>query len=110
MWANLLANAYKFSAKKETPAIEVGADRQDGFWRFRVSDNGIGIDPEYAERIFVLFQRLHSKDTYAGAGIGLALCKKIVDAHHGRIWVQSEPGAGATFHWIVPLAIPATAR
>ncbi len=76
--------------------VPEGAD-----WHFSVSDNGIGIDDGDTERIFVLFQRLHSKDSYSGAGIGLALCKKIVDAHHGRIWVQSDRGGGATFHYLL---------
>ena len=106
LFQNLIANALKFRGD-EPPAVHVGCAREGGEWHFSVSDNGIGIDPADVERIFVLFQRLHSKDAYAGAGIGLALCKKIVDAHHGRMWVQSERGAGATFHWLVPAAMPA---
>ena len=108
LFQNLIGNALKFHGE-ERPAVHVGAVREGGNWHFSVRDNGIGIDAGDAERIFVLFQRLHSKDAYAGAGIGLALCKKIVDAHHGRIWVESETGAGATFHWTVPASIPATA-
>jgi chemotaxis family two-component system sensor kinase Cph1 len=72
-----------------------------------VSDNRIGIDASDAERIFLLFQRLHSKDDYSGAGIGLALCKKIAAAHHGRIWVRSQRGEGATFHCVLPAATAA---
>ncbi len=102
---NLVGNAVKFQGDA-VPVIHVGCERDGAHWHFSVADNGIGIDSGDAERIFVLFQRLHSKDAYAGAGIGLALCKKIVDAHHGRIWVQSAPGAGATFHWLLPAAMP----
>jgi PAS domain S-box-containing protein len=105
LFQNLIGNALKFRGD-EPPLIHLGCTRDgDGNWHFQVRDNGIGIDAGDAERIFVLFQRLHSKDTFPGAGIGLALCKKIVDAHQGRIWVQSEPGAGATFHWLLPAAI-----
>jgi PAS domain S-box-containing protein len=105
LFQNLVGNALKFSGD-ERPAVHLACERANGHWHFSVSDNGIGIDSADAERIFVLFQRLHSKDAYAGAGIGLALCKKIVDAHHGRIWVQSTRGEGATFHWLIPIAIP----
>jgi PAS domain S-box-containing protein len=103
LFQNLIGNALKFRATG-VPVIHIGCARQGTDWHFTVADNGIGIAAADAERIFVLFQRLHSKDEYAGAGIGLALCKKIVDAHGGRMWVQSEPGTGATFHWLLPAA------
>lgn len=98
---NLLGNALKFCSDQR-PQIRIDAVREDEFWHFRVSDNGIGIDPQYAERIFVIFQRLHTRQHYAGTGIGLAICKKIVERAGGRIWVESKPGQGATFHFTIP--------
>lgn len=109
LFQNLIANALKFRGDVP-PVVHLGCAEDGDDWHFWVSDNGIGIADADAERIFVLFQRLHSKDAYAGAGIGLALCKKIVDAHNGRIWVQSEPGAGSTFHWHVPVEHPVARR
>lgn len=100
LFQNLVGNALKFRGDAP-PRIQVGCVPEGADWHFSVSDNGIGIDDGDTERIFVLFQRLHSKDSYSGAGIGLALCKKIVDAHHGRIWVQSDRGGGATFHYLL---------
>jgi hypothetical protein len=103
---NLIGNAIKFRAPGRAPRVELRAVREDEFWHFTCSDNGIGIDPEYAERVFVIFQRLHPKDQYAGTGIGLSLCKKIVEYHGGRIWLETERPAdaqGSVVHWTLPV-------
>jgi light-regulated signal transduction histidine kinase (bacteriophytochrome) len=103
---NLLSNAVKF--RGEDPVqITISARTEGAEHIFRCSDNGIGIEPQYADRIFVIFQRLHGKDEYTGTGIGLALCKKIVEWHGGTIWLDTErsgPGRGTTFAWTLPLA------
>ncbi|MER7639042.1 MULTISPECIES: ATP-binding protein [unclassified Streptomyces] len=90
LWQNLIGNAVKFRRPGQAPAIHVSAVQDGALWRFSVTDNGIGIDPEYAEKVFVIFQRLHTKDTYSGSGIGLAMCKKIVEFHGGTISVDPE--------------------
>jgi light-regulated signal transduction histidine kinase (bacteriophytochrome) len=101
VFQNLIGNAIKFKGQGR-PEIHVGARRQTDDWLFTVQDNGIGIAPQFAERIFMIFQRLHTRQQYSGTGIGLAICKKIVERHGGRIWVESEPENGSTFCFTIP--------
>ena len=104
VFANLVSNAIKFRRPDVPLRIHVGARRLDGFWEFSVTDNGIGIEPEYFDQIFVIFQRLHTKDAYPGTGIGLAIVKRIIDRHGGTIRVESTPGEGSTFFFTLPAA------
>jgi signal transduction histidine kinase len=101
---NLIDNAIKFKNGSETTEIHVSADKKESHWIFTIKDNGIGIDPNYHDQIFVLFQRLHAINEYKGTGIGLAVCKKIVERHGGEIWVESEgKGKGSTFYFTIPV-------
>jgi PAS domain S-box-containing protein len=98
LFQNLVGNAIKFR-RDELPLVRIGAERIDEHWQFTVADNGIGIEPAYLERVFLIFQRLHERSKYPGTGIGLAIAKKVVDYHGGRIWIDSTPGKGSRFHF-----------
>ena len=97
---NLIANSVKFHGS-EPPRIHISAERSPTYWLISVKDNGIGIEPQYADRIFEIFQRLHSREEYPGTGIGLAVCRRIVERHGGKIWVESAPGQGSTFKFTI---------
>ena len=102
LFQNLIGNAIKF-CNQQSPRIHVSAEKRDRVWVFSVRDNGIGIDPQHAQRIFEMFKRLHTKEEYPGTGMGLAICKKIVKRHGGHIWVHSQPGEGSTFYFSIPI-------
>jgi PAS domain S-box-containing protein len=103
VFQNLIGNAIKYRSPERPPTVHIAAERQNERWLFTVTDNGIGIDPKYKENIFGLFKRLHANDEYSGTGIGLAICLRIVDRYHGRIWVESEPGRGSAFRFDLPV-------
>ncbi len=103
LYQNLVGNALKFRHPDRHLELAVGAERDGSQWRCWVKDNGIGFDPHYGERIFTIFQRLHSRADFPGSGIGLAFCKKIVERHGGHIWAESTPGEGSTFLFTLPI-------
>ena len=103
LFQNLIGNAVKFHGD-EPPVVRITAVREGDHWRFSCSDNGIGVDSQYADRIFVIFQRLHTKEAYPGTGIGLAMCRKIVEYHGGRMWLEQDHGPGAEFRFTLPIA------
>jgi PAS domain S-box-containing protein len=102
LYQNLIGNALKFRDPARLPVIRIGGERNGGEWRFWVTDNGIGLEPKHANRIFEAFRRLNDRSQYPGTGIGLAICRRIVERHGGRIWVESQPGAHSTFYWTIP--------
>jgi PAS domain S-box-containing protein len=103
LFQNLIINAIKFRKKNTPPQIKISAIKINGQWEFACNDNGIGIEEEHRERIFIIFQRLHTRNDYEGSGIGLAHCKKIVELHGGKIWIESMPGEGSTFNFTIPV-------
>jgi signal transduction histidine kinase len=106
LFANLIGNSLKFRRADRPPRVRITSRRVDGVWEIGCEDNGIGIDPEYAQKVFVIFQRLHARDTYPGTGIGLALAKKIVEYHGGQIWIDEHYSDGAAIRFTLPVAAP----
>jgi light-regulated signal transduction histidine kinase (bacteriophytochrome) len=103
LFQNLIGNSIKYRRPGVPPEVRVSVRRENDMWLFSVSDNGLGIESEFKERIFGLFKRLHTSDQYSGTGIGLAICQRIVERYRGRIWVESEFGQGSTFNFTLPV-------
>lgn len=101
VFQNLIGNALKYYKKGKTPVINISSEETESYWQFSVEDNGIGIEPEYQQKIFEIFQRLHNKDEYSGTGIGLAIVKKIVESLGGQIWVKSHDAQGSIFFFTI---------
>ena len=104
LFQNLIGNAIKFRKQDQTPQIQISVNRQGDNWLFAVCDNGIGIEPQFFDRIFTISQRLHTREEYPGSGMGLTICKKIIECHQGQIWVTSELGLGSTFSFTIPVS------
>ncbi len=103
LFQNLIINAVKYQPKNQIPQVWIEGEKKEKFWHFTIRDNGIGINPQYQEKIFIIFQRLHQKEEFSGSGIGLAICRKITEIHGGKIWVESEEGKGSTFHFTISI-------
>jgi light-regulated signal transduction histidine kinase (bacteriophytochrome) len=102
VFQNLIANSIKYQGDNK-PAIDISAEKKENMWLFAVKDNGIGIEQWFSERIFIVFQKLHDHRKYPGSGIGLALCKRVIEKHGGKIWFESEVGKGTTFYFTLPI-------
>jgi light-regulated signal transduction histidine kinase (bacteriophytochrome) len=104
VWTNLIGNALKYSSKRDNPSVEIGGAEEGGEQGFWVSDNGAGFDSRYSQKLFNVFQRLHSTDEFEGTGVGLAIVHRVVTKHGGRIWAESTLGQGATFRFAFPVS------
>jgi light-regulated signal transduction histidine kinase (bacteriophytochrome) len=109
IWANLIANAIKFSSKEKKPLIKICGHNENGFNIYCVKDNGVGFNPEYAHKLFGVFQRLHKSEDFEGTGVGLAIVQRIIHRHGGKVWAESIEGKGATFYFSVPVKKVASA-